>query len=391
MKRFYCLVLIFTVLCSICISSAAGGSEQDPVLTKSYIDTVFLPDIMKKAEDTIERKFDAIVDNFSKKASEQLKPSGICALLLEYSGYKLESGSGSDCYSAPEGMLIGGGLGTIFTPVEGSFMAYLTANGALIDITEGIECYSNEYLKNGHSYLIASESGTSIAAARKSSVTIVGPYFSIGFGRLTHTKPSATIDPIVPDIPDMPNENGVKYKKYADALYKLGLFAGTDIGYELNREATRAESIVMLLRLLGELPTAQDHPVRYGFKDVPDWASHYVSYAYAMNYTAGMSEKLFGSTNKVTAAQYLTFVLRALGYKDVGVDFVWDQAGDYAVSIGLISEAENKAFSSRFYRDEMVLVSYRALNMNLKGSSVKLIDKLIALDIVNKDISDLVL
>ena len=37
----------------------------------------------------------------------------------------------------------------------------------------------------------------------------------------------------------------------ADALAALGLFRGTENGYELDRAPTRAEALVMLIRLLG--------------------------------------------------------------------------------------------------------------------------------------------
>ena len=40
--------------------------------------------------------------------------------------------------------------------------------------------------------------------------------------------------------------------RMADALYHLELFRGTDQGYRLERELTRAEGITLLVRLLGK-------------------------------------------------------------------------------------------------------------------------------------------
>ena len=40
----------------------------------------------------------------------------------------------------------------------------------------------------------------------------------------------------------------------ADALNSLGLFSGSEAGYELERTPTRAEALVMLLRLTGHIP-----------------------------------------------------------------------------------------------------------------------------------------
>ncbi len=367
MKRFFPLILSVLLLCSICISSAAGGSAQDPVITKSYLDETYIPYILKTAEETVEKRLDKILSDFTRKITDLSAPSGICAMMLEAAGYSLDYGYDAGNYTAAADMLIGGGLGTMFTPVSNGFTAYLTASGALIDVTDGRECVDGEALRLEHTYMIASCSGTAVRAIQQADMTINGPYFSLGFGALA----SGIAD-------------GIQYKRYADALYALGLFSGTDVGYELDRCATRAESIVMLLRLLGELPTAQEYPVSYSFTDVPDWASHYISYAYALGYTAGITESRFGTSQSVTAAQYLSFVLRALGYSDADGDFHWETAGDFAVGIGLISQRENEAFKTRFLRDEMVLVSYRALSASLKGSNQRLVDKLAALGIVSR-------
>ena len=42
----------------------------------------------------------------------------------------------------------------------------------------------------------------------------------------------------------------------ADALNSLGLFSGSEAGYELERTPTRAEALVMLLRLTGQADAA---------------------------------------------------------------------------------------------------------------------------------------
>jgi len=373
MKRIYSLILVIIMLCSLCMSSAVGGSAEDPVVTKSYIDETYIPYILETAEQTINRKFDDILKNFSQSISNLSEPSGLCALLLSAAGYKLNFGISDNAYAVPDGIYIGGGLGTTFTPLETGLYAYLTNDGALVDVTEGVECYNGQQLIPEHTYMIASESASAVYAQIDTIVVIHGGYFTLGFDSISASSPNISVNP--------GNGNNTKY---ADTLKALGLFAGTDVGYELDRPATRTESIVMLLRLLGELPTAEDYPIQYKFKDVPDWASNYISYAYNMNYTAGLTETSFGSKQEVTAAQYLTFVLRALGYSDIDGDFYWETAGDFAVDIGLITASENRAFKTQFFRNEMVLVSYRALSTALKGSNVLLIDKLVALDVVSQ-------
>ena len=117
----------------------------------------------------------------------------------------------------------------------------------------------------------------------------------------------------------------------ADRLYTLGLFNGVGDGqdgtpdYALERTLSRQEAVTLLVRLLGAEEEAKNGSWYLPFADVDDWARPYVGYAYANGLTNGLSDTVFGGTQPVTAAQYLTFVLRAMGYIS-GVHFSWDTA-----------------------------------------------------------------
>jgi len=63
----------------------------------------------------------------------------------------------------------------------------------------------------------------------------------------------------------------------AETLRSLGLFLGSDNGFELDRIATRVESAVMVVRMLGREDTAKSENSTHPFSDVPDWASAKVS------------------------------------------------------------------------------------------------------------------
>ena len=112
----------------------------------------------------------------------------------------------------------------------------------------------------------------------------------------------------------------------ADELYALGLFNGTGTdangnpNFDLDRAPTRYEAVTMLVRLLGKDGEAKAGTWKTPFTDVVDWAKPYVGFAYANGLTAGTSATTFGGGAAVSASQYLTFVLRALGY-DNSVDF----------------------------------------------------------------------
>ena len=100
----------------------------------------------------------------------------------------------------------------------------------------------------------------------------------------------------------------------ADKLNSLGLFLGSGSGYDLERAPTRAEGLVMLIRMLGEEAEAKNCPYTHPFHDVPAWADRYAAWAYSKGYTKGTSATTFTPNANITAAEYITFMLRALGY-----------------------------------------------------------------------------
>jgi len=171
----------------------------------------------------------------------------------------------------------------------------------------------------------------------------------------------------------------------ADALSKIGLFKGGSNGYDLERAPLRIEGLIMLIRLLGEEDAAWAQSPVHPFTDVPKWADsqavRMVAYGYNKGYANGYLNNRFGATDNILATQYLTFVLRALGYSDSKGDFVWNQSIEKALEIGLInSELAYKYKTQTFTRGDLVVVSYRALMCKMKTG-----DNLLLLELVEKD------
>lgn len=156
----------------------------------------------------------------------------------------------------------------------------------------------------------------------------------------------------------------------ANALHTLGLFNGTGKDangnpiYDLDRQPTRQEAITMLVRLLGKEKEATSKTWKTIFTDVDTWASNYVGYAYAKGLTAGTSPTTFSGNTPVTASQYLSFVLRALGYSS-GTDFQWDRAWELSDYIGL-TDGRYNASTSNFTRGDVAIISNKALSTKMK-------------------------
>ena len=186
-----------------------------------------------------------------------------------------------------------------------------------------------------------------------------------------------------------------KYTDYADALFGLELFLGNGIqadgtpDYNLESGITRAQCIVMLLRLLGEENAALSAFYNDPFKDMDDhWATRYVSYAYEMGYTSGTAADAFSPETIASGKMYLTFLLRALGYNDRAGDFDYNTAYEMAAELGLCPKGAYTT-DATFYRDDCVFTSYNALCTKMKGSDLTLLDTLVEKGAVEADKAEL--
>ncbi len=153
----------------------------------------------------------------------------------------------------------------------------------------------------------------------------------------------------------------------ANALNHLGLFLGTDIGYQLERELNRLEGIVLTVRLFGSEDEALSKAYAHPYTDIPIWkdnqANKYVGYANKAGITKGISPTEFGPSNIMTDYMFITFTLRALGYRDSGsnAQFEWNDPYELAVRVGLIS---SKTPDTKFTRGDAVSVFWNALTID---------------------------
>ncbi len=168
----------------------------------------------------------------------------------------------------------------------------------------------------------------------------------------------------------------------ANMLNMLGLFKGVGTksdgspNYDLGRTPTRNEAVTMLVRLLGKEEEAIAGEWEIPFTDVAEWAKPYVGYAYNNGLTGGISPTEFGGDNNVTAAQYMTFVLRALGYSSES-DFKWDNPWELSLKLGLQDEGDydTERKNVNFSRGGVAVISFRALDVPHKVTGEKIIER----------------
>lgn len=169
----------------------------------------------------------------------------------------------------------------------------------------------------------------------------------------------------------------------AQALYQLGLFNGTGKDaqgnpvFDLDRTPTRYEAVTLLVRLLGRTNEAESKEWDTPFTDLTaGWAKPYVGYAYANKLTSGTSGTTYDGGKNATVSQYITFVLRALGYES-GTDFEWNKAWELSDELG-ITNGQYNASTTNFTRGDVVMISFHALSAKMKGKDITLFADLTA-------------
>ncbi len=173
----------------------------------------------------------------------------------------------------------------------------------------------------------------------------------------------------------------IEHQAEADALCCLGVFSGTQKGFELERIPTRAEGAVMLVRLLGQEDYALQAGLTHPFRDVPSWADPYIAYLYQKGLTTGTNTNTFSPYAALSVEQYMSFILRTLAYSESRGDFTWNQSLNKAWQLGILdATAYNQLNSSQFRRDHMVWISYLALQSKLKNQDYTLLEKLVQKD-----------
>lgn len=165
------------------------------------------------------------------------------------------------------------------------------------------------------------------------------------------------------------------YTNCADALHEMGLFQGTQNGYDLDRTPTRAQAAVMLVRLLGKEAEAKALTYTAPFTDLKGWEKPYVQYLYSNGLANGTNRTTFNPTGKCTAQMYAVFLLRALGYSDTA-DFSYANAIETAREQGIYDTGIINV--QNFLRDDAAAASYTVLSVSPKNSEGTLLDQLVS-------------
>lgn len=371
-KKIAAAVLAFIICISVLLGCAiAAGSSTDPLITLHYLNSTVKTALINY----INEKTNLNLTPIEHDLYDQVRIEGQNALdsidienlagnlawdvLDEISDdITLPAANSYRLYELADGVTITAREGAAFYVISGSIDAVADTGNVIIDLRNAYEYGGGWVFSEGDFLLVGENSTYTLDASYTSATVYISGDISIKDDDLYK----------------------VQYRRIGEALRDMGLFKGTDLGFELERRPLRNESLTMLVRLLGAESAAQGFGGTPSFNDIAPWFVPYVNYAYTNGLTLGMGDNMFGSRGLTTANQYMTFILRSLGYSDSGdnPDFDYRTAIDDALRLGVLYSGEADTFKTTpFRRDQMVYMSYLGLLSKMKSSETTLLQSLI--------------
>lgn len=168
----------------------------------------------------------------------------------------------------------------------------------------------------------------------------------------------------------------IKYPNIVDIqakeIEKLRILTGTQNGLELDRELTRSELAIVLVRLEGKAKEVANNKDYYRtkclFDDVEDWAKPYVGYCVENGLLHGINNSEYGGNRVVSKRDFATVLLRTLRVHSN--TYTWNTAVDKCISIGIIPYSRSNGMRNGIaYRSDVVDGIYKALDIEIKGDT----------------------
>lgn len=168
------------------------------------------------------------------------------------------------------------------------------------------------------------------------------------------------------------------YAEAVEALSTYGIVSGYDGYYEPDSYITRAEFAKMITLAAGLEDEVHSNAGNKRFDDVSlsYWGNGYINTAAENKLIVGYPNGVFMPEKKITFAEAVTVLLRAMDYSTSDLGDNWPYA--YMVKAkGLgLTEGINLGDNSYVTRGDLAVVINRALQTQLNGSDKKLISKL---------------
>ena len=359
MRRIAAALLAMLLLAGCVAAVAAGGSSSDPLLTQSYITNTYIPETVAQADKEIQSGLGKVYDDAldELKAQAELYQARANALAGEGGGYaasfteqRFKHGDVITLDTGSSGMLL-----------AGSATISYASGGGVVDMTTAADVASGAAMTAQHRYLAAEN--TPLPADC----------------HIRHCRAGA------PGVLLRGKERRHGLQRTGQCPEGDGAVQGRRHGYGdglmLENAPTRIEGpdhVFSACWVRNRRPWPQTEPCP--FVDVPAWCQSYVDLCLRQGVHQGRGARTarmlyFAPYVTITSGEYMTFVLRALGYQDSGSnpDFQWDSALLRSLELGCITDGEYKLLVEEpFLRAQVAYVSYYALDAKMKSGGTLL-------------------
>lgn len=369
LNKLLCLSTAVILTAIVLTAPILGGSAADPLITKAYLNNTIVPGMETDLTNRVTYDFsptgNSLLLSIAKTYNTNmnlLTAKSLAQYLTNAALLKLKSSASIYASSVGTTLVLSsgdrvfGGPGTQFILTSGSAKVGGSSGRFVINITTGKTVTVGNAFSINNSYLLSEKGDCYLTATGTATVLVCGKY---------QVTPAFSYAQQNVDM--------------AFALCQMHLFSGTGSGFMLDRKAMRSEGLVMMLNFMGLSKEASAATGSIPFTDVPSWLRPYVVYAYKNGLTSGTSATKFSPDAPVSSNEYVTFLLRALGYADgSGKDFTWETAVSKAQSLEFYTAKEFTYLTAApFVRDKMVYASFYMLSADMKSSGT-LLDSLIS-------------
>ncbi|MBQ7085946.1 MAG: hypothetical protein IJM96_00550, partial [Clostridia bacterium] len=350
-KIIYSLTIALTILIFTFTSLGGPGGADDPLVSVDYLEKIFWTpfktmledkddDAIADGKDFVDESIEVIDKAAASSVNEEelIKTAVRKAVADKVKGELLSTATNVNLLA---GEKVTARTGTKMIITSGEAMLF-GVKGDAINLTRGGLANVGTKAPLNTYYFFAADNTSGFEATKdNTNILVFGQY-----------KKTALYEPV--------------NTKYAQALYDLGLFRGTNDGFDLHKKGDRLQGLIMLIRLMGKENEALAHSGQTQFTDLTGWLEghKYIGYGYENGITKGTNTEntTFSPSMELDEKMYYTFVLRALGYDDAAGDFHWEQSSESkAIELGLITKAEQAEIAENgLYRDYIVKISYNA-------------------------------
>lgn len=176
-RLFTLLLASLTVLSISAVAAGTAGSQGDPLVTLSYLNEVFLPELLGKVDEQLDERADALSEQLSAQVEEDID-----RLAEKYGAQTSEEGAASgtvDSFTVvtmTSGQTLYGEIGCEVLLRVGSATVVSPSSPGLIDLTSATTLDSGKALTKNHLYMMTiSERGVTATAAT-TKVLVRGTY-----------------------------------------------------------------------------------------------------------------------------------------------------------------------------------------------------------------------